>query len=338
MRLDALLGFERQGHCTVHKALAPQQLQAVIPAIDRVWTSQALAVHCQKVSVLLPSKEAAVVEAKAKQAPSATKRLEIYQRALEALPEGSAPFLQCFNLWRQSREVAALACSPELAGSAARLLGAERVRLYQDSLFVKRPGDGPTHWHSDLAMAPLDTNSFVTVWLPLQPVPPETEGGSALVFASGSHRDVALSFWHGSDADCSNRGYAEALAERSLRLGDCTWHHGWTLHCSSPNALQRPRRALTFSYFADGATRLDSRRRTPHTEDADSYAAWLSAVKPGHVARHHLLPLVWDDGEAQQIRLAEWESNTDRGKTVPPPGGRGTGRGRGGTGSRGSKR
>jgi hypothetical protein len=218
MRLDALLGFERQGHCTVHKALAPQQLQAVIPAIDRVWTSQALAVHCQKVSVLLPSKEAAVVEAKAKQAPSATKRLEIYQRALEALPEGSAPFLQCFNLWRQSREVAALACSPELAGSAARLLGAERVRLYQDSLFVKRPGDGPTHWHSDLAMAPLDTNSFVTVWLPLQPVPPETEGGSALVFASGSHRDVALSFWHGSDADCSNRGYAEALAERSAHL------------------------------------------------------------------------------------------------------------------------
>ena len=33
---------------------------------------------------------------------------------------------------------------------------------------MKRQGDGPTHWHSDLGMAPLDTNDFVTMWLPLQ--------------------------------------------------------------------------------------------------------------------------------------------------------------------------
>ena len=32
--------------------------------------------------------------------------------------------------------------SAELAGTAAQLLGCERVRLYQDSLFHKRPQDG----------------------------------------------------------------------------------------------------------------------------------------------------------------------------------------------------
>ena len=58
------------------------------------------------------------------------------------------------------------------------------VKLYQDSTFCKRPGDGPTRWHSDLNMALLDCNDFVTAWIPLEPVPARKEGGSALVFAS----------------------------------------------------------------------------------------------------------------------------------------------------------
>ena len=98
------------------------------------------------------------------------------------------------------------------------------MRLYQDSLFLKRPGDGPTHWHSDLTMAPLDTNAFVTCWLPLQTVPREADGGSALVFASGSHRDVALHYWHDEGADCSARGYAEVAASEPLEVGHEDWN------------------------------------------------------------------------------------------------------------------
>ena len=69
------------------------------------------------------------------------------------------------------------------------------MRLYQDSTFCKRPGDGPTRWHSDLNMAPLDCNDFVTAWIPLEAVPSRKRGGSPLVFASGSHRDFALNHW-----------------------------------------------------------------------------------------------------------------------------------------------
>lgn len=61
-----------------------------------------------------------------------------------------------------------------------------RVRLYQDSTFCKRPGDGPTRWHSDLNMAPLDCNDFVTAWIPVEAVPARKDGGSPLVFASRS--------------------------------------------------------------------------------------------------------------------------------------------------------
>ena len=53
--------------------------------------------------------------------------------------------------------------------------GVPAVRLYQDALFVKRPGDGETQWHSDLNTAPFDTNDFVTCWLPLHPVPCEVK-------------------------------------------------------------------------------------------------------------------------------------------------------------------
>ena len=70
----------------------------------------------------------------------------------------------------------------------AKHAGTKSVRLYQDALFVKRSGDGPTRWHSDLNMAPFDTNDFVTCWIPLQKVPGQSEGGSGLSFASGSHR------------------------------------------------------------------------------------------------------------------------------------------------------
>ncbi len=66
--------------------------------------------------------------------------------------------------------MAALVRDPRLAATAAALLGAPRLRLYQDCAFVKRPGFGATNWHSDLRMAPLDTNAFVTAWIPLRPI------------------------------------------------------------------------------------------------------------------------------------------------------------------------
>lgn len=42
--------------------------------------------------------------------------------------------------------------------------------LLQDCVFLKEPGFAETNWHSDLRMAPLDTNDFITAWIPLRPV------------------------------------------------------------------------------------------------------------------------------------------------------------------------
>ena len=153
---DALT-FERAGHCTLRGLVPPAQIP--LHAIDAAYNSQQVAVHRQKLRVLIGEEAVTAAE---RDAADERALLKILRKQLSQLPAGSAPFLQAFNLWRTSADVAALASSPILTSAAASLLGCSRLRLYQDSLFVKRPDDGPTHWHSDLAMAPLDTNDLIT--------------------------------------------------------------------------------------------------------------------------------------------------------------------------------
>ena len=307
-KLADVLAYERQGHLTTRNLLPAERVADLMPFVNDAWEKQQLEVHQQKLRVILGEEELARIDVPTKKRHA---RIAAIKEELAALPEGAIPFMQGFNLWRSCAEIKEIASSEELAGTAAQLLGCKRVRLYQDSLFVKRPGDGTTHWHSDLAMCPLDTNAFVTCWLPCQEVPSEEEGGSALVFASGSHRDIGLHHWYaarevlddGEEVDASNRGYRESLPG-PLEVGDATWHHGWTLHAANANMLPRPRVALAFSYFADGANRLPSKgSRLPHAEDAESYADWTrgqGAVKPGRIARHPLLPLVWAGGKPKR--------------------------------------
>lgn len=220
------------------------------------------------------------------------------------------PFLQHFNPWRSHPAIAAYARSARLASVAARLLNTDRVRLYQDCIFQKRPGDSPTGWHADLKMAPLDTNSYVTVWIALDDVPAYDDGGTGLHFVSGSHRDFALPFWYGDalkrggrdgeeEFDLSER-YARRIVEQDkpLEAGDSTWHHGWTLHYA-PDLFDdeiKDRVAYTASFVADPVQTLgaEATKDAAHDEeDAASYEEWIERYGPGEVVDHEYLPLVW---------------------------------------------
>ena len=197
---SALLQYERQGYLADRGLLDAATVRSLSKTLDEVYAQQRLAALRQKVRVLLGEEALAEAEAKAgggrggggggghSSDERLSRRLE---GMLEGLPDGAVPFLQLFNTWRHAPAVLELLRSPAIAGTAAQLLGVDpspspssssssssssgqrqppppRVRLYQDSLFVKRSGDGETHWHADLAMAPLDTNDLVTCWLPLQ--------------------------------------------------------------------------------------------------------------------------------------------------------------------------
>lgn len=290
-----VLDFERKGHVAVKGLLASEEARALFPVVESVFRSQLLEAYRQKVGVLFSE--------------DAAERVMSIEKAELMLSDGGykLPFLQAFNLHRVDERIARFVKSERLACVAARLLGAKRVRLYQDSLFFKRPGDQPTPFHSDLHTAPIDTNNFVTFWFPLRAIPASATA-PALCFASGSHRDFAAAYWFSirgnTDLDLSSRYDEESHG--ALALGDATAHHGWTLHMS-PGVPEnsRGRMAISVSFFADEipgerkhmASRVLPRpqQRQLDNEDRRSYEPWLRSVKSGKRLKHEMLPIVYDE-------------------------------------------
>jgi ectoine hydroxylase-related dioxygenase (phytanoyl-CoA dioxygenase family) len=156
--------------------------------------------------------------------------------------------------------------------SVARLLlfdghDATRLRLYQTAIFAKHSGYDETAWHTDLGTAPVDTNAMVTVWLPLERVPSRADGGTALIFARGLHRDLG-GIWYpnllGNNRDGGvgasglskheTARYGEPEDHGALEAGDATWHHGWALHAApAPATPARELDASTATYMAADA-------------------------------------------------------------------------------------
>lgn len=198
--------------------------------------------------------------------------------------EDSKPFLQFFNTWRDVPSIRRLATSPLLCHAAATMLNLPvsetgvRLRLLQDSVFIKRNKDGITPWHIDGRMIPLDTSHIITFWIPLQPIPSIENGGTALLFINKSHSDFALPYWSGRGTEYGgNDGAADSypnLATRygienvddnrildnnkgaidhhmPMNVGDCTVHNGWTMHCANGNensGYARTRYAIAITY------------------------------------------------------------------------------------------
>jgi len=161
--------------------------------------------------------------------------------------------------------VADLALSPLFLGTAAAFLGVAQVRLFGDALFWKRRGHGATAWHADLWTAPLPTDRFITVWLPLACIAGPED--APLYFQSGTHQHPTVTIQCFNQEDVSEVGPPGRAGTHHapLEVGDATWHHGWTMHGSpgiSGYGVEGPGRlAYTASYYCDndgGLTPLDA--------------------------------------------------------------------------------
>lgn len=199
-------------------------------------------------------------------------------------------FLQVINLWRHSERVAEFVFSRRLARIAAELLGVDDVRLYHDQALYKEPGGGITPWHADQYYWPLATDRTVTAWVPLQDTPDEM---GPLAFAAGSHR-----FAFGRDlpiSDDSEREVQRALAEQDFelvetpfRLGDVSFHQGWTFHRAASNRSASARKVMTVIY-------MDARNTIAEpTNDAqrNDLKCWMPGVGVGEVPASPLNPIL----------------------------------------------
>lgn len=286
---ERLLQFEREGFLRCPGFLTASEVEALRSALREACSTQEAELAALRHQVRVHCGPAAAASGRGKKE---------YEALLQPLEEcGDLSFLQYFNLHRTSSTLRSAALSPRLAFWAASLLAVPRVLLYQDALFVKRPGDGPTRWHSDLGLAPFDTNSFVTIWIALTPVP--AEGGSSLCFAKRSHRDFALPY-HGDPAEGLDGRYEEEEVGE-LHPGDATCHHGWTLHSADGLPVDAPgaRVAWALCFIAGGTRLLKKRALEPgeevgedEEEDKESYLPWIRDLPAGGVVDHPMVPLV----------------------------------------------
>jgi len=292
LSLQLQLDYAKNGHTVIPAFLSSDIIMPLRTKLVEYSASRTLDAYRQKVEVASGSAEVAVKCTTIEECINALHGLDV--------PADSLPFLQHFNVWKVVPAARRIAKSTRLADAAATLLDVPSVKLYQDSIFHKRPGDGPTPWHSDARMAPFDTSKMITFWVPLQPIPSHEDGGTGLIFADGSHSDFALPFWNGLDGHEYERleeRYTKISHHMPLEVGDVTVHAGWTLHCADDAVDERYAYAVTYVDAAaevreDAATTVNGEIRGDD-EDKWSYMDWVGEVNPRRLFRHPSVPVVW---------------------------------------------
>ena len=164
------------------------------------------------------------------------------------------------NAWWADPDLAALATDRRLAAIAAALLGAPEVRLWQDQLLYKPPGDAASTtigWHQDWAS--WDTvashDAFVTAWVAFDDV---DDANGAMQMIRASHQWGLVqggSNFFATDRDAQRAGLGHGDVEPVsvvMRTGQVSFHHPLTFHGSGANTSDRLRRSLAV-HFVDAA-------------------------------------------------------------------------------------
>ena len=165
-------------------------------------------------------------------------------------------------IWQQNETCRDFVFNSPAGQIASGVLASNKINLFFDQWLIKEPGTiTKTPWHHDMTYWPIDGLQIATLWLALDPVTAET---GAVEYVKGSHK------WGQKFKPASfsgNNQYTENLPEvpdiESMRSelefiqfdlapGDCTLHHGLTVHGSSRNqSLQLRRRAHVSRWAGD---------------------------------------------------------------------------------------
>ena len=170
------------------------------------------------------------------------------------------------NAWWADPVLAALATNPRLADIAAMLLDASSVRLWQDQLLYKPPGDASTTtigWHQDWASWDTVAShpAFVTAWVAFDDV---DDGNGAMQMIPRSHEwglGPGGSNFFAIDRDAQLAGFSDRDAQPTsmvMGAGQVSFHHPLTFHGSGANTSNRLRRSLAI-HFVDASVTAVSR-------------------------------------------------------------------------------
>ena len=179
--------------------------------------------------------------------------------------ESGGRFFGDFCNWRRFPEYREFLFDSPAADIAGELMGSRSVRLFHEHVLVKEPStDMPTPWHHDQPYYCVDGEQNCSLWLALDPVPPE----SAMEFIAGSHRwgrrfrperfDGTPLYENDSqdtlpDIDAHRERYD--IRSFAMAPGDVVAFHYMTLHGAPSNrAKSTRRRAFSSRWVGDDAT------------------------------------------------------------------------------------
>lgn len=180
-------------------------------------------------------------------------------RPLEARTPFEQSFTMCQYLWEDHPDIGRLTFHPAVAGAAAALIGAERVRLWHDQALYKEAGGRETEMHQDHPYWPIAERDTLTAWIPLVEV---DEASGQMGYLPGSHLgdETFINVF-------TEPGAGKAFEARQTAApvfvdcspGDVVFHHGSVIHLARPNRTDHVRKVHTAIYFADGCTRKNDR-------------------------------------------------------------------------------
>lgn len=203
----------------------------------------------------------------------------------------SKAFTQVMNLWTLNDGVKQFVFSARIASAAAQLLQVDGVRLYHDQALYKEKSGGHTPWHADQFYWPLESDRTVTAWIPLQDTPLEM---GPLAFSAKSQRFTggrALPISDESEARIDRMLHEHGFeqVQEPFRLGDVSFHLGWTYHRAGPNTSGTARKVMTIIY-------MDADMRLKHPENdfqRQDWQTWCPGAVPGEPIRTPLNPVIF---------------------------------------------
>ena len=188
---------------------------------------------------------------------------------------------------------------PAFTVPASQLLGGA-VRFWHDQLFCKpaRHG-GVVAWHQDYSYwTRTKPIAHITCWIGLDD---STRENGCVHYVPGSHRWTLLPItglagdMHAIREVLDDRQWAAFSKPVAVELkkGECTFHHGLTIHGSFENRSERPRRATVINAFLDG-TRSDS---------DEPLLAGVPPVPKGQPMGGQFFPLLFDPAARRSVPL-----------------------------------
>jgi Phytanoyl-CoA dioxygenase (PhyH) len=168
----------------------------------------------------------------------------------------------------QNQELRQLATQPIISAIAARLSRTDQIRLFDDQLVYKPPQDqtqdqtqdSAVGWHCDRAYwSTCSSNQLLTAWIPFHDC---EEFRGPLVVMDGSHKWSGLEHLRHFNqknlddltAQFRDQGQSVTIVPMTLKKGQVSFHHCWTVHGSYPNRSPDSRLALAV-HLQDGENR-----------------------------------------------------------------------------------